>query len=76
MFDIFLRNFKDEILLKLSYFFKILHKLNVTPNMITFSGFLIGLLSVYYCYKGFVITAFVYWNINRIIDATDGKIII
>jgi len=75
MFDIYIRNVKDLFYLKLlSPFFFYLKKYHVSPNHITITGFLMGLVACYNCYMGCFEYALGFWVLNRFIDGLDGKI--
>ncbi len=74
MFDIYLRTLKDFCydisIIKILNF--VLKKLKITPNMITFCAFMVGLLSVYNLYKENTKWALFLWLMNRFLDGLDG----
>jgi hypothetical protein len=75
MFDVYLRFIKDKAYVKfISNLFLILRKYNITPNHITYIGFILGLVCTYFCYLKNIYFAFIFWALNRFIDGLDGNI--
>ena len=48
--------------------------LNITPNMITFVGFISALLSAYFLYEKKIIYCIIFWLISYYLDLLDGYI--
>jgi len=70
MLDKILRNIKEILLLPFAkQAGKVLH-----PNMITLLSFTFGIVSVYYIIERSLMTALVFWLLNRIFDGLDGTV--
>ena len=65
--DLYLCNFIDTHL-------HTYRELELTPNMVTTIGFLMGLLSAYYIIKGRVLVAAIAWILSYYFDCVDGKL--
>lgn len=46
---------------------------NLTPNQVTFIGFIFGLISSLLCLLNMYFLALVFWALNRFIDGIDGS---
>jgi len=70
MLDKILRNIKEILLLPFAkQAGKILH-----PNMITLLSFAFGVVSIYFIIERSLMTALVFWLLNRILDGLDGTV--
>jgi CDP-diacylglycerol--glycerol-3-phosphate 3-phosphatidyltransferase len=50
------------------------YKLGFSPNMITFIGLIIGLISAYFIYKNNILLALTFLWISYFLDALDGTV--
>jgi phosphatidylglycerophosphate synthase len=70
MLDRILRNIKEILLNPFAkQAGRVLH-----PNMITLLSFAFGLVSIYYIVERSIMTALVFWLLNRIFDGLDGTV--
>jgi phosphatidylglycerophosphate synthase len=68
MLDRILRNVKELILYPAAKNIgRVMH-----PNMITIFSFLAGLICIYFIIAGCLMTALVFWLLNRLLDGLDG----
>lgn len=71
MFDALLRPIIDPHLNKLG---GMLHKLNITANQLTISGFISGLVAMYCITQHLYLSAFFFIFLNRVLDGLDGAL--
>jgi phosphatidylglycerophosphate synthase len=68
MLDRILRNVKELILYPAAkYIGRVMH-----PDVITIFSFLAGLICIYFIINGCLMTALVFWLVNRVLDGLDG----
>ena len=72
MFDIFLRNLKDNLIEPITCRIKHLKKYGITPNHFTITSFIFGLISIYYLVIEETTLSFIFFLINRLFDGLDG----
>ena len=58
----------------IEYISDTIYNFKITPNMITFLGLIIGLLSAYYLYEKQIIISLVLWIVCYYLDLLDGYI--
>lgn len=74
MFDILLRNYKDQVYrLIFTKFCSFMKSQHIHPNHITSISFLIGLISCLSAFMGYYNLSLLFWILNRMTDGLDGN---
>ena len=69
MFDIYIRSVKDAIVLP---FLKLVTAYKFSPNYITLSSGVFGLIGIYFSAQDRRMEAFIFYVLGRIMDGLDG----